>query len=73
MTALITLECDQLHSSQSMCARRTSFKAADVATARAAADQLGWRSHPDSTDYCPGCSGTGPHGSGATTRKGRRR
>lgn len=72
MTALITLECDRAHDAHSMCARRTSFKAADVATARAAAGQLGWLSHTGGKDYCPGCSGTGPHGSGTSKARGRR-
>lgn len=68
MTAVITLECDQEHGTHSMCATRTSFKTTDAETAREVAGQLGWRTYANGKDYCPGCSGSGPRGSGRRRR-----
>lgn len=68
MTAVITLECDQERGMHSMCATRLSFKTTDAEAAREAAGQLGWRTHANGKDYCPGCSGSGQRGSGRRRR-----
>jgi len=57
VSARITLYCNTLWR-YSTCATSLMTDAATVDEARSSATQLGWRSHRDGSDYCPGCSGT---------------
>ncbi len=56
MSAAITLHCDR-EWQYGMCTSQLHTDALTLDQARAAGDQLGWRSHPDGNDYCPTCSG----------------
>lgn len=56
MSARITLYCDQMWRDGS-CTAQLITDARAIPEAREAADQLGWRTHPDGADYCPGHSG----------------
>ena len=57
MSVRITVHCNQLWQYGS-CTSALITDALTTDEARAAADQLGWRTHPDGNDYCPTCSGS---------------